>query len=288
MADLDETGADLVRQIEDDAARRFVHWDPALWRSILDGPARDLSLGLIRGGGSQRDAAAILESYLRLASHGIGNGYLFPTAEVHVQSFFTLAFTDLVPRLLPALPTAEQARALALCWNLGENLEGAPRWLRQLFLRTSRELRSLGDLEALVARVGKEAFDPPGERLGPLVRAEWIHLGAEDPRFLPGAVHFVAPAVVCVHDRSRGAAAGRQAATIGVWLTGTPIVLGPMGCEDVPTDDPKAPLPEWRRLQRDDRRFSDVFASAANDWRAVASLVTSQYVVVLVPRGEGE
>ena len=285
MTHRDEAGG-VIRQLEEDAARRFVRWDPDLWRSILEGPARALSDGLTAAGGAERDALAILESYLRLVSHGIGNGYLFPAAEVHAQSFFTLAFTELVPRLLPSLPAAEQARALALCWNLGENLESAPRWLRQLFLRTSRELRSLGDLEALVARVQEEAFEPPADRLGPLVRAEWIHLGGEDPRFLPGRVHFVAPSVVCVHDRSRVAAAGRNAVTTGVWLSGAPVLLGPMGCDEVPPNAAEA-LPQWRRVERDDRRFSDVFASAHNDWRAVASLVTSQYVVALVPQGVG-
>jgi hypothetical protein len=274
-----------VAQIERDAALRFARWDADLWQQVLAGPGRELSEGLLRSGTSTADAARVVEAWLRLVSQGIGLGYLVPPS-LGAANFFTVAFTELVPRMLPRMPPERQAEALAQCWNLGENLESAPAWLRPLFLRASRELGHLGDLTALVERVGREAFEPPPVKLDDRFRLVWVHLGRDDARFLPGAVHFVAPMVACVHDRHRSPAAGSPGVSVGVWLRHDPEVLGPMGCEEAPPcPGPAVRDPVVQRIERADRRVTTLFAAARNEWRAAVTLVTSQQLVVALPEG---
>lgn len=272
---------DRIREIEQDAAQRFVHWDPKLWARVLEGPAAVLSDLLVEKGGDPRLAAAALEAWLRLCAQGIGHGYLVPAAELGASNFFTLAFTELVPLLLPSLPPARWGEALARCWNLGENLESSPPWLRRLFLRAGSGLDSLEDLESLVARVADMAQGEPARRLGERARLRWVHLGADDWRFLPGAVHFVAPRVACVHDRHRAGDDGRPPVTLGVLLAEEPELLGPMGCAAVPARPGDAGDLLLARLARTEGAVTDVHAAARNDWHLVATLVTSQQLVVL-------
>ena len=91
---------DVLARLEAAAKRRFVRWHPALWRELIDGPGRALAEGLLAAGHAPEVARPLLESYLRLASHAIGHGYLFPR-EAGAQGFIDLAWHDLVPRLLP-------------------------------------------------------------------------------------------------------------------------------------------------------------------------------------------
>jgi hypothetical protein len=260
---------ELARSLEAQARARFVRWDPALWAAVLAGPADTLAAGLDATVGLAGRAA--LESYLRLCCEGVGLGYLYPAATGRV-GFLNLAFLELVPRLLPAVPAGRQATLLAALWNLGENLELAAPWLRRIFERRFAGLAGLADLEAQVAAIEAEALTAPRQNLGPRPALRWVALGAEDRRFLPGALHWVAPTVVCVHDRARAGA------SLGVWLADPPLVLGPMGCSAAPT-----PARLWRPPRVADRRYSPPFASAANTWRGAATLVTSQALVCWMP-----
>ncbi|HSB60743.1 MAG TPA: hypothetical protein VLI67_03420, partial [Vicinamibacteria bacterium] len=184
---------------------------------------------------------------------------------------------------LAALPPDRQPQAIADCWNLGENLEGSPPWLRRVFLRLCGEERGLGSLAALVEEVSREALVEPAKRLGSQPRIVWIHLAQEDPRFLPGPLHFLAPTVVCVHDRLRRAAGGREAATQGAWLAERPLPLGPMGCADVPGNGTPESFERLEDLARRDPRAGDWLACAENAWRAAVTLETSQFLVALLP-----
>jgi hypothetical protein len=267
--------ADLVAELEDEARRRFVRWDPALWRRVVEGPARALASSL-RGAGTGDEAARhTLESYLRLACEGIGLGYLFPP-EVG-DGFFTHAFFRLIPEGLAAVPADRRSQALADCWNLGENLEHAPAWWRRMFVRLAAAGSPMDALSALVERVAREALGPPASRLGPRTLHLFLDLGAEDRRFLPGALHFVAPTVACVHDRD--VASGRS---LGAWLADPPVGLGAMGCavEVGPSSDRLDIVDD---LGRKDPRAGDVLNSAANDWRAALTLETSQLLVAVYP-----
>jgi hypothetical protein len=223
------------------------------------------------------DAAAqrLLESYLRLACEGIGLGYLFPP-EVG-DGFFTHAFFRLIPRGIGALAPEKRAQALADCWNLGENLEHAPAWWRRMFVRLS-EGASLGALPALVVRASREALGEPGARLSGRTLHLFVDLGAEDRRFLPGTLHFVAPTVVCVHDRHDESAPR----TLGVWLVDPPLVLGSMGC-DASVGPSSDRLDVVDDLTKQDPRAKDVLNSAANEWRAGLTLETSQFLVAVYP-----
>jgi hypothetical protein len=271
---------DLVAQLEAAAARRYVRWDAALWRRIVDGPARDLAESLRASGTAPAQAEAVLEAYLRLACEGVGLGYLFPP-DVG-ESVFTVAWLELLPRALAAQPHERRPRLIAECWNLGENLEHAPLWLRRVFLRLLRLDGGLGNLEALVARVSLEATGMPSFGLGPRPRLVWVDLGHEDRSFLPGALHFAAPTVLCVHDRLRDGSDGTKPASTGVWLIDPPLPLGPMGCAETP-----GPCSDRIDLvdeaARRDGRAGDVLNCAANAWRAGLTLETSQFLVALLP-----
>jgi hypothetical protein len=269
--------ADLVAELEECARRRFVRWDAALWQRVLEGPARTLAASLREAGTPEASAQPVLESYLRLASEGIGLGYLFPP-EVG-EGFFTHAFLRLIPEGLAAVPAERRAQALADCWNLGESLEHAPGWWRRMFVRLAPDGPSIGALPSLVDRAAREAFGAPTARLGPRTQHVFVDLGAEDRRFLPGALHFVAPAVVCVHDRLDGGGAPRS---LGAWLLDPPVVLGAMGCAaDAGATSDRLDLVD--DLAKRDPRAADALNSVANDWRAALTLETSQLLVAIYP-----
>jgi hypothetical protein len=268
----------FVDDLADAARLRFVHWDHALWQRFLVGPAVQMSQGLGDAPGDSALAQRVFQAYLRLASEGIGHGYLFP-AESGTENVFGLVWTTLLPRLLPHVPADRRAATLAACWNLGENLENR---LRRLVHRALVGLPSLDDLDAVIARVDEEAFSGPAAPLGEVGRLAWIDLSAEDPRFLPGTLHHLAPRVVCVHDRARTAGSGQDPLTCGVFLGSAPRALGPMGCREVlelsPLDRPLAV-----RAAQLDPRFDLPYSSSRHEGSAVASLLTSQFVVALLP-----
>jgi hypothetical protein len=274
--------SDLVSELEDSARGRFVRWDGSLWRELCGGPARALAEALTAAGTPAGPGEAILTSYLRLASEGIGLGYLFP-ASAGAESFFTLAWTKLIPRSLASLPLERRAEVLAECWNLGENLESGPAWLKRIFLRIFSDRASLTDLASVVADVSRQALGEPERKLLRSARPHWVHLAAEDVRFLPGSLHFLAPTVVCVHDRHRTGGGGRDPATVGAWLSDPPLFLGSMGCREPPPSDPGLRLDVLEGLEKRDPRASDRHAMAANDWRAGVTLETSQFLVALLP-----
>jgi hypothetical protein len=255
-----------------------VRWDEDLWRSVVSGPSRELAASLRGKGVPDAVTQQILESYLRLAAEGIGLGYLFP--QDVGEGFMNEAFFRLLPAGLADVPEERRAQALADCWNLGENLEHAPAWWRRIFLRLLSGGTGLCDLAALVERVSREAFGEPEARLGAKTLHLWIDLGAEDRRFLPGGIHFVAPTVACVHDRRDEDGGLRR--TLGAWLVDPPVVLGPMGCTgSAPAASDRLDLVD--DLAKQDPRASDVLNSAANDWRAALTLETSQFLVGVYP-----
>jgi hypothetical protein len=270
--------ANLVAELEQRARLRYVRWDPVLWGRLVDGPARELASSLRAAGAADASAQGLLESYLRLACEGIGLGYLFPP-EVG-ESFLGEAFFRLIPRGLAAVAPEARTQALADCWNLGENLEHAPGWWRRMFLRLLGDGSSLGQLAAHVERASREALGEPNARLEGRARHLFVDLGAEDRRFLPGSLHFVAPTVACVHDRrGEGASAGW---TLGAWLVDPPVVLGPMGCTaEVGASSDRLDLVD--DLAKNDPRTTDVLNSAGNAWRAALTLETSQFLVALYP-----
>lgn len=270
--------ANLEVELEAEARTRFVRFDARVWRELLDGPARELARALGPNVPPQR-AERLLESYLRLACEAIGHGYLFP--ESAGRNFFGLAFRRLIPRSLALLPAQRQGQALADCWNLGENLERGRPWLSRVALRFAAEIEGLGQLDALVARIA-QALAAPERRLDGRPRVEWVPLAEEDRRFLPGTLHFLAPSVVCVHDRQRGVEAGGDPVTVGVWLAEPPLLLGPMGCGETPQSTSDR-IDLLEHVQRSDPRAADVLNAVANEWGAALTLETSQFLVALLP-----
>lgn len=271
--------ADFAAELLSQAQARFVRFDTRLWRELLDGPARELARSLHANVPPAR-ATRLLEAYLRLGCEAIGSGYLFP--ESAGAGFFALAWNRLIPGSLALLPAHRQGQALADCWNLGENLERAPAWLNRIALRLLAGIDRLDQLQGLVARLA-EALAEPDARLDGRLRIVWVHaLADEDRRFLPGTLHFVAPTVVCVHDRHRTGEGGGEAASVGVWLVDEPLVLGSMACEQTPQGSSDR-LDLLDHVQRAEPAAADVLNSAANEWRAALTLSTSQFLVALLP-----
>lgn len=270
---------DLASDLETEARTRFVRFDSKLWRALVLGPTRALAEKLVAAGTPEHDAQRLLESYLRLGCEAIGLGYLFP--ESVGRSFFTLAWNRLIPTSLAELPPERRAAALAECWNLGENLEQSPLWLRRIALRFAERLPSLQALPTLVGDVAKTLAEPD-RKLGDAPRIEWVLLAEEDPRFLPGRVQFVAPTVVVVHDRHRTAEDGGEAVTTGVWLADPPQPLGSMGAfPSPPPASDRSDLLDY--VAAKDPRTSDIRESAVNEWRGALTLETSQFLIALLP-----
>ncbi|AGC41662.1 hypothetical protein MYSTI_00304 [Myxococcus stipitatus DSM 14675] len=269
-------------ELEAQAQGRYVRWDADLWRELRQGPAQRLAESLSKSGASSTSAAELMRAYLRLGAEAIGLGYLYP-ATAGRQNFFTLAWSDLVPRLLSGVPESARASTLAQLWNVGENLESAPPWVQRIFHRVSQRLDSLAGIEERLRETATVAMEPPTEKLGDRAQPYLIDLSREDSRFLPGAIHFLAPTVLCVHDRHRHAVAGREAATQGILLVGDPpIPLGAMGCRETP-EVTHVKTPHLTAMEEHDPRVDAFFATGANDWRAAGTLDTSRFVLVLAP-----
>ncbi|MDY7232462.1 hypothetical protein [Hyalangium rubrum] len=272
---------EFVQALEANAQGRFVRWHPLLWRELLDGSAQRLAEALDATGSDAGEAEALWRTYLKLGAEAIGLGYLYPESAGR-KNFFTLAWSNLVPRLLAQVSPTERPQVLAQLWNLGENLESAPPWVQRLFCRVGEELPSLENIESRLRERTATAMEEPEKQVGYSAHVHWVDLSREDGRFLPGPLHFLAPSVVCVHDRHRGAVAGREAATQGVWLTEQPMLLGAMGCSETPEVE-KQGMGLLSDVERGDPRTGEWFSSAANTWRVAATLHTSQWLVVLVP-----
>lgn len=275
------TDLSLAERLEQEAARRFVRWNPGLWREIVQGPARELARGLHQAGHANGHGERVIEAYLRLAMNGIGLGYLFPAASMGAQNLFTLAWMDLIPRLLPASAAEQHGARLASLWNLAENLENESPWLKVIFRKRIPALTSLDTLEPLVEEVARLVLAPPERKLPDQPDVKLVWLAEDDRRFLPGRVEFVEPTIAVVYDRFRDGRDGKQPVTVGVWLNSEPTLLGAMGIDDPPGAVQDPDLDRWEALAKRDARVTDVFDTARNEWRACATLMTSQMLVVL-------
>jgi len=120
------TESSLVEAIEASCRSRYARWNPRLWSSVCEGPARQLAEDLHAAGVDTEEGEALLESYLQLAGDGIGLGYLVPSA-LGRQTFFGLAWTRLLPGSLARLPPERRASTLADCFNTASSCASRPR-----------------------------------------------------------------------------------------------------------------------------------------------------------------
>lgn len=150
-----------------------------------------------------------------------------------------LALTIQIPALLPKTPPGEQVALLAKTWNLAEGLLGEPAWVNRAVAGALANADSLLDLDRRILRVLEAALLPRARAslAGPFsVRS--VDTRAIDHAFLPGAMHFSAPALLCVHDRKRkGVHAG-----LLLGPKGAASLLGPCPCLGRPEKEP-ADLP---------------------------------------------
>lgn len=159
-----------------------------------------------------------------------------------------------------------------------------------MFTRVLADWSDLAGLEAEVQRVGAGLFGDPAKALGGIVRHDWVWLGSAPgesfaSRFLPGALYFLAPTVLVVVDRVRQMPGGGPIAQ-ALWLPddGPVVPLGPIPVEKAaPVEWDERSLPLWDALGRTDPRMTFLCATAANRFRAAATLETSQFVVVARP-----
>lgn len=261
---------DIARSLQRDASARHARWDERTWRELVEGPAALM----------EKCGEPVLRAYLELAAEGVALGYLFP-ASADASGFLNVLFRSFIPNRLHSVPEPLRLQTLAALWNLGENLEAQPFWISAIFLRRLQHLERLEALEALVDDV-TAALERPPMPGAPLRRAFWMDASESDRRFLPGAVHMLTPTVACIHDRLRTAAGGRAAVTTGVWLTESPLGLGPTRCTAEPALQ-FTPSLELSELQHHDPMVDDPFTSSRSDAGLILTLRTSQRILAVVP-----
>lgn len=239
IKDIEELEA-AVDHFESEGARRFARWDAPLYRAFVDGPGARL-LSAIRDADS---AAAVFEAYLRLLVEAVGYGYidgscLDKTEARSPKSLMALILTTHVPALLPRAPSGDQVALLAKTWNLAEGLLGEPAWVNRAVAGALASANALTDFDRRIIRVLEAAILPRARAslAGPFsVRA--VDTREVDHAFLPGAMHFSAPALLCIHDRKRN---GVHAGLL-LGPKGATSLLGPCPCLGRPEKEP-ADLP---------------------------------------------
>jgi hypothetical protein len=194
---------------------------------------------------SRRMGSEVVRSYLDLAMAAIGRGYLFPASAG--MNPCTWLWTRALPETLPRLSAEAAAKTLARAWNLAENLESGPPWLRQISLLVMQGWGNMEDLEGLLGEVRRVVFDPPEPG------TTRVHLAGH---VLPGPIHFMTPAVVCVHDR--------HAVETATALWGGKVLCS-MACPEVPS------------LAGTDE---ETYSTAVCEGRSASTLWTSQFVVL--------
>jgi hypothetical protein len=163
-----------------EAAPRFARWDAGAWRRLCDGPYAQLA--------ARRAPDATRRAWLRLAAEALGLGHL------DRDSLARWVITQLLPRH-PRTEPVELARV----WNIAESFAPLAPWLhRQAIAAVSSPASMHAEVVAMLARVLGDVS--PARFVGPFS----ISTHAPDSiSFLPGRLHFVAPRVLCVHDRLR-------------------------------------------------------------------------------------
>lgn len=219
-----------VDHFEKEGERRFSRWDGALFRAFVEGPA-DRLLSAISGGDTG-SVARVFEAYLRLVVEAIGCGYvdassLDPKAQEAPSNLMAVLLARLAPALLPKARPSDRVVLLARSWNLAEGLFGEPPWKNRAVAAALSGVDSLSDLDRRLLRVLEAATAPKTRAAlaGPFA-VRTIDMREVDHAFLPGAMHFSAPSLLCVHDRKR------KGVHAGVLLgpRGASTLLGPGPC----------------------------------------------------------
>ena len=264
-----------------------------MWSELVEGPAVRLAENLDASDWSTAHTEKVLKAYLEFAAEAVGLGYIYPSEEVGRHNFFNLAWFDLLPEELPTMSPERQLEVVAGCWNLGENLETRPSWLQHLFMDEVESLDSLTDFESKVEEITSKILGTPRRELErdpasiESAQLHWVHLGESHPRFLPGAVEFLAPGVAAVHHRHTDLD-GEPKSSIGLSLVDEPEALGTMRLTEASTETTAADSEWWEALAERDSRLTTPYSCAANRWRAVYTLETSQYIVAVRPAPDGE
>jgi hypothetical protein len=215
----------------------YARFSPKIFRAASHGPARALSDSL--GGGA--DAERALAAYLRLLAEAVGLELLGEAELAEPKTLLAFFLARLIPARLAAHPPEERLPLLVRLWNLGEAVAREPAWIGRYLAALAAGVSDLGAVDAFLADALAPALtpSPPAAFRGPFA------LAVLDPRplaeeFLPGEMHLVAPAVLCVHDlRAAGVALGvllkreRQSR-----------LIGPTACLGEPVAE--AALPEVR------------------------------------------
>lgn len=272
----------IASELAESYQRRFPRWDAALWEDIVELPAEVLAMGLADADHADANNAKVMTAYLELAAEAVGLGYIYPMVSVGRENFFTFAWFDLLPHFLSDAPPRRRLDILADCWNLGENLEQAAPWVQRILLSKLRQVEDLTQLRSAVNRIMTDLMSEP---MGDLTLKDnkviLVDPTGVDPRFMPGRIEFVAPTVAVVYDRHRGLDE-KPRATLGIWLCDPPLILGQIQTSG---GHSRAELHTtlWKTVQKTRPEVDDILDSARNRWRGVASLRTSQLLVVLMP-----
>jgi len=239
----------LIAHYDQEGARRFSRWDAALFRALVEGPGGALLPRLV----DQPGGEAVFEAFVRLVVEAIGCGYVGPDSVAPAGSgrrarknLIELFFLDLIPARLGGGSAEAQIAVLARAWNLGEGLLGEPSWMNRAVAGAMASLDSLADLDRKLVRVLEAALvvRAPSTLAGPFT-TRTLDTKEFDNAFLPGRMHFSAPALLCVHDRKR---ADVQA---GILLAprGSATLLPPGPCLGTPEKKDEGGLPTITLVQ---------------------------------------
>jgi hypothetical protein len=201
-------------------ASRFAKWDAALYRDFVAGPGNWIWWRFKKNPA----AAALLDAYLTLAVEAIGLGYIdrrgfdaLLRGERGAPNLIALVWVLKLPRHPFERDAKAEIALLTRLWNAGEGLLGEAPWLNCYVTSALHDLASLDDLEKELIAALEPALTvrAPAAFRGPFA-VTTIDATDLDDQFLPGDMHLVAPAVLCVHDRKRaGVAAGVFLRTAG-------------------------------------------------------------------------
>jgi hypothetical protein len=198
---------ETVERVGREGRLQYACWDEGAFRGLCAGPAWTLWQSIRE----QRGAGEAFAAYMALAREAIGLEYIdvasvteAPRGEgrAALPNLVAMFWVRLLPRLMCQHAEGDRVALMARLWNLGEGLLREAPWLNRYVTEMASGLDSFAGVEPFLVRVLEPVLKPvpPAQWCGPFV------VTVLDPRplaerFLPGEMHLVAPAVMCVHDR---------------------------------------------------------------------------------------
>src|SRR5262249_44497599 len=120
-------------------------------------------------------------------------------------NFLERCLVDLIPAMLPRVPSGARLPLLVRTWNLAEGLLREPAWLDRYVTACAGRLEDLADLESFLVRTLEPVLAPaPAAAWSGPFRVTVLDLRSLSEDFLPGEVALACPTVLRIDSRRRG------------------------------------------------------------------------------------